>query len=114
MNHTDIYEKCSRPGHIPPGVGDKIRLNYGTGLEVGYIVASITEDDEGFHLIVHPPGETRSKGYLNRYRILADGRMVSGIFLPGSAGHDSNGGGRNGDGRDEILIEDRAAQGRLF
>ena len=133
VNHSNVYDLFDIPGATPPCPGDMIRTNYGIGLEAGYTIkeARVVEEGDLQGVVSKPVGSwgfvvnvtardgfsDRHEGdfYLNGYILRPEGRMTK--FRPsskGTSGYSSNGGGRDGQGYDEILIERRAAQGRLF
>jgi len=124
---VELYEKYSIPGDRPPVPGDIIRTNYGTGMAKGYRVVSVhvvTQDEAldniggrrkgDYCFACDLPDGSHKCFTLNGYELTPGGRLVSKPLPPNSAGFLSNGGGRDGDGRGEILIENRAPQGSLF
>lgn len=84
-------------------VGDVIRTNYsGPGT-----VASVT-NHSGVYSFTYTNPPSRELSYLNDF-VIADGRCRRRYpWPPGSSGYSSNGGGRDGDGYDEIFIVERA------
>lgn len=114
--HKEFYTRYDLPGDIAPKPGDLIRVNYGIGLYHGYVIVSVRQQGSVYSFTCRSRREGDGQGgfYLNGYH-LVDGRMIAlNPQKPDTAGWYSNGGGRDGDGFDEILIEERAAQGELF
>lgn len=115
MTIKELYEKFSPPGQTPPRPGDLIRTNHYTGLWRPLLVVKTTEKPANtFSFVVTLPDNSTGHSYLNGYVLREDGRLTTQAWPPGSTGYSMNGGGRDGDGRNEILIEERAAQGCLF
>ena len=127
MTHAEFYQ-LPPAGRIPRP-GDAVRVNYGTGLYTGYVIEKVFEPDPRQELGAYPVHEpdtygfqvrvnradrqTTPPGWLNNYRLVGD-RLVGRALPPGSCGYHSNGGGLDGDGRDEIRIERPARQGWLL
>jgi hypothetical protein len=96
-------------------------MNYGCGLYTGYVVLETRESERvpgRWSFVVRPnnddPEALRSRGYLNHFTLRPDGRLVGRPFPLGSAAWEVNGGGEDGDGRDEIWVERAARQLRLL
>lgn len=96
-----------------PEPGAIIRTNYKTG---PYRVVRVRRFGQTYSFICHDaddPSGRKGERYLNGYKII-DGRLLGSKCIPGSAGYQSHGGGLNGDGYNEIIVESPALQPMLF
>lgn len=96
-----------------PTKGAIIKTNYKTG---PYIVVSVSHHDKGYSFrcyAIDDPLGRKGEYYLNNYRII-DGRLLGCQHSRGSAGWAANGGGRDGDGYNEIIVLEEALQMALF
>lgn len=97
-----------------PSPGTIIRTNYGEGKQYGYCIKRVFRCSDGSYSFACCRADDQSgQYYLNDYRLI-NGRLLGRQQLPGTAGYLSNGGGRDGDGYDEITIETPALQPSLF
>lgn len=101
----------------PPQVGDIIRTHLVRPC-CGMRVTRSREIDGllYFEALPIPPGPQSAvhTNYLSGY--VVDGERIRAVapHPKGTTGYSMNWGGRDGDGFDEIVIVQRAAQGRLF
>lgn len=115
MTHEEFYQ-LPEAGRLPR-VGDTIRVNYGSGLRVGYRVIGISPTgwSAGYSFVcLLADGSSREPLHLNGYQMVAGRCLRIRPYAPGTAGWLSNAGGWNGDGFDEIRIEQPALQPALF
>ena len=105
------------PDAMIPQVGDIIKMN---GYPIQGMRVTRVIEEPGAVLSVQaiplpPCPQTKNHtNYFNRFVIDGDRIRSKAPWPPGCSGYSSNGGGRNGDGHDEITIIARAEQPSLF
>ena len=87
----------------PVNIGDTVRTSYSGP----YGVLSISNQGDVFSFVCCEPGKPSDKRWLNNYQYIDD-RLLGQKYEPNTAGYLSNGGGRDGDGYNEIFIVKRA------
>jgi hypothetical protein len=103
-------------GGRPPQIGDIIRES--DALSCSLRVTMVREIDGLLYIEFIPlppcPQDKSHTGFLNQYVVDGDRIRSQHPCRPGGWGYSSNGGGRDGDGYDEIIIIERARQASLF
>lgn len=101
-----------------PQVGDIINTNYSLPGSTGLRVTKVMEIEGLLHIQAMPmPPCPQTKDHINFFnRFVVDGDRIrrEHPWPKGSSGYSSIHGGRNGDGYDELIIMQRAAQMPLF
>jgi hypothetical protein len=106
------------PDAMIPQVGDIINTNYSVPESPGLRVTKFTEIAGLLYIEAMPmppcPQTADHTNYFNRFVVDGDRIRREHPWPPGSSGYSSICGGRGGDGYDELIIMQRAAQMTLF